>query len=90
VYFFKVSGTSASGGAWTVENLPFTSGLNYQSLTVGYAAVNSTAFSGGAIRWQAADASNAATFYIDGTIPTTDWTTGYVEFSFTGCYRASA
>jgi hypothetical protein len=90
-YFYKSGGTSATGGSWTIQSLPFSTGsISYQALTAGYAAVNSSYFAGGALRWQVISSTSTAEFYIDGSIPSTNWTSGFVEFSFTGCYQSNS
>ena len=88
-YFYKSSG-SASGGNWSVENLPFTVGTaSYQVIPVGYNEVNGTQ-STGILRWQPTASTTTLYLYKDGGLLGTDWSTSFIEFAATGTYQASA
>lgn len=87
MYFYKASGAPSASGQWQIRGLPFSvsavkSGVN--AVTAGYNAVNGTN-STQVARWQA-NSSTALELY--GQYGTTSWTSGLLEFSFSGCLEA--
>lgn len=89
LYVYKSSGT-ASGGVWTIENLPITAtNTNYQIIPCGYTAINTTYLTG-TLRWQVSNSSAQLILYKDGGSVATDWTSGFIEFGATGIYQANS
>jgi hypothetical protein len=92
MYFLKTSGATSAAGQWEVQGLPYqvTTGL-YQFLPVGYLALNgadagASDSASGASRWQA---NSAFKLLLYGAYASTSWTSGNIEFAFTGTLRVN-
>ena len=86
-YFYKSSGSNTDNNEWTLKGMPFSmeAGGNgaYVSLTSDYTGINGVNYfnQSGSHRWQA---NGNAYFSLYGPQSTTQWTTGYLEFSGSG------
>ena len=87
MYFYKASGAPSASGQWQIRGLPFSvtaPGGGTNAVTAGYNGVNGVQ-STQAARWQA-NSSTALELY--GQYDSTVWSSGYIEFSFSGCLEA--
>ena len=98
-YWYKNSGTFGNNaGEWYVSGLPYNlrtlANSAYQFIPGGYSAINGVSYNaaGGTAqdnRWQANSTNGPATLALYGTIQTTNWTSGYLEFSASGVLMLS-
>ena len=89
-YWYKGSGGFGNNaGEWYVSGLPFLlahgSGSGYQFIPGGYNNINGTNYQTQSNRWQSNNTNGSATLAMYGPNATTNWTSGYAEFSASGC-----
>tara|TARA_R100000742_G_C4273864_1_gene93602 strand:+ start:234 stop:1886 length:1653 start_codon:yes stop_codon:yes gene_type:complete len=88
-YYYKSSGSNTGSGSWKIFGLPFSivagSSTSYASAGEGYLGFNGTNQfnSDKNWRWQA-NHSDRLTMY--SSLTDVDWTSGYFEVSFGGCF----
>ena len=89
-YWYKSSGGFGNNaGEWYVSGLPYLLahqiGGAYQFISGGYNNINGTNYQNQSNRWQSNSTNGSATLAMYGPNSTTNWTSGYAEFSATGC-----
>ena len=89
-YWYKGSGGFGNNaGEWYVSGLPYLlahgTGGAYQFISGGYNNINGTNYQNQSNRWQSNNTNGSATLAMYGPNSTTNWTSGYAEFSATGC-----
>ena len=89
-YWYKGSGGFGNNaGEWYVSGLPFLlahgTGSGYQFIPGGYNNINGTNYQNQSNRWQSNNTNGSATLAMYGPNSTTNWTSGYAEFSASGC-----
>ena len=89
-YWYKSSGGFGNNaGEWYVSGLPYLlahgTGGAYQFIPGGYNNINGTNYQTQSNRWQSNNTNGSATLAMYGPNATTNWTSGYAEFSASGC-----
>ena len=98
-YMYKSSGTFGTGAnQWYVSGLPFSIltlvASGYQSIPGGYMAINGVNYNfssptgnglASGVRWQANNLNGAGTLSMYGVTHNTNWTSGALEVSGSGC-----
>ena len=89
-YWYKGSGSFGNNAhPWYVSGLPFLlahqSGSAYQFIPGGYNHLNGTNYQNQTTRWQSNSINGSATLTMYGPNSSTNWTSGYLEFSASGC-----
>ena len=89
-YWYKGSGGFGNNAnEWYVSGLPFLlahgTGSAYQFIPGGYNHMNGTNYQNQSNRWQSNAVNGSATLSMYGPNSTTNWTSGYLELSASGC-----